>query len=288
MITAQNWVAQQVELRTGSQIQTLDPTAIHETIATTVAQIRESIPALAGQFGGLLGDFVLVFIIGVYWLTSRDQAIAFILSLFSIGRRALINQIITEIETGLGNYTRGVVMVSVFVGIANFIIMSLLGVPNAVTLAFIVGVTTALPLVGGIIGAAAATLIAVLSSPLHALMTLGSIVAVQQVEAHYLTPRVMSRSVGLNPILIIVILFIGFAVGGVVGGLIAVPVAGTVMVLLRYLVIEPRKEVAAPQRTEGGILITTRDGRADAPPPVTVGTVVQPTTPPPVQTKPGT
>jgi hypothetical protein len=80
-------------------------------------------------------------------------------------------------------------------------------------------------------------------------------VAVQQVENHYLTPRMMSRSVGLNPILIIVFLFIGFAVGGVVGALISVPIAGMITILLRHLVIEPRKEVAAPQHVDGGILL---------------------------------
>jgi predicted PurR-regulated permease PerM len=82
-----------------------------------------------------------------------------------------------------------------------------------------------------------------------------SFVLVQQVENHYLTPRVMGRSVNLNPILVIVFIFIGFALGGVMGGLIAVPIAGVVGILLRHLVIEPRKEEAAPRIVEGGVLL---------------------------------
>ena len=91
---------------------------------------------------------------------------------------------------------------------------------------------------------------------------------VQQVETHYLTPRTMSNSVHISPILVIMALFIGFAVGGVVGGLIAVPLAGALMVLARHLIINPKKEEVVPQRVQGGILIAGQDTRLDADVPV--------------------
>ena len=69
----------------------------------------------------------------------------------------------------------------------------------------------------------------------------------------------MSNSVHISPILVIVSLFIGFAVGGVIGGLIAVPIAGSLMVLARYLIIEPKKEEVTPQRVQGGILIAGQE-----------------------------
>ena len=89
----------------------------------------------------------------------------------------------------------------------------------------------------------------------------------QQIETNYLTPRMMSNSVHISPILVIVALFIGFAVGGVIGGLIAVPIAGTLMVLARYLVIEPKKDQVAPIRTRGGILIAGEETSLDTPVP---------------------
>jgi predicted PurR-regulated permease PerM len=112
-----------------------------------------------------------------------------------------------------------------------------------------------LPIIGGYIGAGLSTLLALLISPISAVIALGSFIGVQQIETHFQTPRVMSRSVGLNPILIIVVLFIGFALGGVIGALIAVPIAGTVAVLMRHLVIEPRQAESIPQVVEGGILL---------------------------------
>lgn len=255
LISTQTWIEEQIESRTGSDLQLLDPDAIHETVSTVVQQLRESVPALAGEFGGLFGDFILVVVMGIYWLTSRDQGVEFLSSLFPMGRRAEIVQIITEIEQVLGSYIRGVALVATFVGVANFIILSVLGVPNAVTLAFVIGVTTLLPIIGGFIGAGIAVVLALLESPVMALITLGSFVAVQQVETHYLTPRTMSRSVNLNPILVILCLFIGAGLGGVIGAIISVPLAGTAMILVRHFVIDPLKNTAAPQHVKGGILI---------------------------------
>jgi predicted PurR-regulated permease PerM len=206
-----------------------------------------------------------VLVIGIYWLTSRDSAVKFTLQLFSLARRSTVQQIITEIEQSLGAYVRGVALIVSFVGIANFILLTLFRVPNAITLAFVIGITTALPIIGGFIGAGVAVFIALIESPLAALLTLLSFVLVQQVETHYLTPRTMANSVHISPILVIVALFVGFSVGGVVGGLIAVPIAGTLMVLARYLIIEPRKDEHTPQRVDGGILIAGKEIKLDAP-----------------------
>ena len=236
LVSAQTRIENQIETRTGSEIQLLDPEAIRETVNNLVVQLRESVPALAGQFGGLFGDFVLTVVMGVYWLTSRDQAVEFFAALFPLGKRALVVQIITEIEHVLGAYIRGVATVAIFVGAANAIILALLRVPNALTLGWVIGVATLLPIIGGFIGAGVATLLALLESPLMAVLTFGTFVLVQQVEVHYLTPRTMARSVNLNPILVILFLFIGASLGGVVGAILSVPIAGIAMILVRYFI----------------------------------------------------
>lgn len=274
LISANNWAENTAEniFQPGTPITFFEDDSIRSSVASTVASITRSMPALAGNVGGLLGDLVLVIVIGIYWLTSRDQAVDFTLQLFSGGKRPLVRQIILEIEQTLGAYVRGVVLVVLFVGVANFILLTIFQVPNATTLAFIIGITTALPIIGGFIGAGVAVFLALLETPVAGLLTLASFVLVQQVETHYLTPRTMSNSVNISPILVIVALFIGFAVGGVVGGLIAVPIAGTLMVLARHLIIEPQKDHVAPQRTKGGILIAGEETRLDAAIPTDTGT----------------
>jgi len=255
IIDAQTQIHDAIKDSTGTDLTLLDPALIKSTISNTVDAIKKALPAIAGEFGGLAGNFVLILVMGVYWLTSRDQAVDFVLHLFPLGRRGDVGTMIHEIESSMGAYVRGIVLISTFVGVANFIILSIFQVPNPVTLGFIVGITTALPIIGGYIGAFTATLLAFLSSPLNALIAFGTFVVVQQVENHLLTPRVMSRSVNLNPILIIVFLFVGSALGGVIGALIAVPIAGTLNILLRHLIIEPRQVVSAPQYVDGGILL---------------------------------
>jgi len=266
LILANDWAENSLNniFHPSSPITLFDDNTIPDTVHSAVEGVKKSVPALAGDAGGLFGDIVLVLVIGIYWMTARDETVDFTLQLFSLAKRGMIREIIIEIEQTLGAYVRGVGLVVLFVGVANGILLTIFGVANAVTLAFIIGLTTALPIVGGFIGAGMAAFLALVDKPLSALLTLVSFVLVQQVETHYLTPRTMSNSVHISPILVIVALFIGFAVGGVIGGLIAVPIAGSLMVLARHLVIEPKKEEVVPQRVQGGILIAGQDTRLDA------------------------
>jgi len=260
IITAQRWLESTASNLTGNEVTIAAEEDVRNFVERTVVQLRNSAPGMAGEAGAILGDFILVIVIGAYWLTARDQAVNWGKSLFSMGRRTILEDIILEIEHNMGYYIRGIVLVALFVGVANFIILSILRVPNPLTLAFIMGVTTMLPIIGGYIGAGVSVLIALISGPLPALGAFASFVLVQQVENHFLTPKIMSRSVGLNPILIIVFLFVGFALGGVTGAFLSIPLAGTVATLLRYLVIDPRKDEVAPRFVEGGILIAGTSG----------------------------
>src|SRR4051794_21677334 len=115
IIVAQDWVKTTVREQFGKDITLLDPEGIRTTITTMVEQTKDAIPALAGEFGGLVGDFVLVFVMGVYWLTSREQAIHFVLQLFPMGRRAEVKEMIQETETSMGAYLRGIILVCTFV-----------------------------------------------------------------------------------------------------------------------------------------------------------------------------
>ncbi len=262
LIAAQAWLERTVFQITGTSVQLADPDTIRLGITNLVNDLRATFPSLAAEIGSILGYTVLAIVVGIYWLTSRDNAVAFIKSLFPIGRRARVEAIMNEIEFSLGAYLNGIMVVAIFVGVAHFIILSLLGVGNAVTLAFVVGVTSIIPMIGGFLGAGGAVLLALLVSPIQAVVTFVVFVAIQQVEAHILTPRIMSRSVNLNPILVIVFLFIGFTIGGVIGALLSVPLAGVAMILARYTIIEPLQDNAQPHYVGGGVLIAPARGEA--------------------------
>jgi predicted PurR-regulated permease PerM len=155
--------------------------------------------------------------------------------------------------------------------VLNFVILTVFGVPNAVTLAFIIGATTLLPVIGGFIGGGLATFLALLTSPVNGLITFASFVAVQQVETHVLTPRTMSRSIGADPLLVIIGVFVGFTLYGVAGAILSIPILGTIYLLVKFLIIDPRIAAVQSYKMEGNAVLL--DGEVMEPTP----TVPEPT-----------
>ena len=264
IISFQNWLSDNVQRVTGDPLQLADPATIRKGVSDFIDTVQPAIPSLVGGAGSTFGEVVLVFVMGVYWLTSYEHAISFLVQLFTLRAREKVQSIVYEIEGMMGSYVRGLAFVALFVGFANFLILTVLRVPNAATLGFLIGSTTILPIVGGFLGGGLATVLAILTgTPLHGVAVLGTFVAVQQIETHYLTPRAMSRSVGLDPLLTIVAVLIGFTLGGVVGAIIATPVMGTIAVLLREIVIVPRKESVSAYTMENGLILLNAEPKVE-------------------------
>jgi len=131
-------------------------------------------------------------------------------------------------------------------------------VPYATALAVIAGLTEAIPIVGPFIGGAAAVLVGLTVSGETALLMAGWYVLIQQLENHILVPKVMERSVGLNPLVVIIALVVGGILNGLVGALLAVPVAGALQVILRHLLIDPAIQ-SHELRTESGIVVLSEE-----------------------------
>ncbi|MCA0458136.1 MAG: AI-2E family transporter [Chloroflexi bacterium] len=291
IISFQNWLSDNVQRVTGDPLQLADPAAIRKGVSDFIDSVQPAIPSLVGGAGSTFGEVVLVFVMGVYWLTSYEHAISFLVQLFTLRSREKVQAIIYEIEGMMGSYVRGLAFVALFVGFANFLVLTVLRVPNAATLGFLIGATTILPIVGGFLGGGLATILAILTgTPLHGVAVLGTFVAVQQIETHYLTPRAMSRSVGLDPLLTIVAVLIGFTLGGVVGAIIATPVMGTIAVLLREIVIVPRKESVSTYTMENGLILLNAEPKVEVQitaTPADAAVIKTPSAPvPPVPSKP--
>lgn len=257
MVAAKHWLEATAVQITRQPVSLGDEDALRQSVFDTIEQVRTSAPSTLVLVGNTLGEAILVFVMGVYWLTSRDKAVTFFANLFPHHRREEFLSIFGEIETTLGSYVRGIVLVASFVALANTVLLMLFRVPNAAVLGFIVGVTTMLPIVGGFIGAGIAVFLAVLTSPVYGLIVLGVFAAVQQLEMHIVTPRVMARSVGIDPLLVILAVFIGFAMYGTTGAIIAVPIAGTLAILFQHLYVTPRQAELEYRVVDGGVLLAT-------------------------------
>jgi predicted PurR-regulated permease PerM len=255
ILRVQDWLQEAIFNLTGTTVTLADPEALRAAIDDIVRDVNRTLPNLVGSLGGIIGSAILVVVMGLYWLGSYQKAIEFLSSLFRLRDRENVEGIILKIEGMMGSYVRGLVLVALVVGILNFIILTIFRVPNAVTLAFIIGATTILPVIGGFLGGGLATFLALLTSPLNGVITFASFVAVQQIETHVLTPRTMARSIGVDPLLIIIGVFFGFTLYGVTGAILSIPILGTAYLLVKFLIIDPRVAAVQAYKTEGKAIL---------------------------------
>ncbi|MEQ8671643.1 MAG: AI-2E family transporter [Aggregatilineales bacterium] len=242
IIMAQRRVENLISDVTDSEVSLVAVEDIQGAVSQLSAQVRTSMPDVVQNLGSTIGSAVLIFVMGAYWLTSHKKATGYLTQLAPPHYRDRAQKMVDEIETTMGGYVRGIVTISTIVAILNFVPLQLLGVPNALTLAFIIAVTTAIPMIGGTIGGVLAVALTFLSDPTYVVIVFAVFLINTQIENYILTPRIMSQQVGLDPLLVIVYSTIGFILYGVTGALIAVPIMGTVHILIERLVVEPYQE----------------------------------------------
>jgi len=190
---------------------------------------------------------------------TRQAAHAGALAFLPADRRAGVRDGWNEVEARLGQWARGQLVLMAAIGIGTGIAYSLLGLPAALLLGLIAALTEVIPIVGPLIGAIPAVLVATTISPQAVVLTLGIYLILQLIEGNILVPIVMRNTVGISPFLVILSVLAGAAAGGFIGALLAVPIAATAEILLEGLqareVPVAQDPTAAPDRDdteEGG------------------------------------
>jgi predicted PurR-regulated permease PerM len=137
-----------------------------------------------------------------------------------------------KITTKLGAWMRGQLLLMFVVGFAITIGLFVIGSPYALTLGLWSGLTEVIPILGPWLGAAPGVIIGLTQSPLQGFLALLVYLIVQQTEGNILVPRVMSRAVGLNPVVVILAILIGGKIYGILGIMLSVPLAATISVVV--------------------------------------------------------
>lgn len=174
-----------------------------------------------------------VFVLTLYLLLDENGIKNFFVALLPVKQKDQLVNIANKIGAGLGAWLRGQIVLGILVGIFVYVGLLIIGVPYALTLALLAGVLEIIPIIGPILSAIPAILIALSISPTLALIVTAFYILVQEVENKLLVPKVMQRTVGLHPITIIVVLLIGAKLMGILGILLAVPVASVVYIILK-------------------------------------------------------
>lgn len=140
-----------------------------------------------------------------------------------------------EVAGTVGGFLRGQLIVAAFVGIATGLAMLALGLPLWLFVGLVAGVTNLVPFVGPFVGGLLAVAIALIDGdPLLALWVLLAIVVIQQVESSVVAPMVVGRTVELHPVVVLLAVLAGGSLAGVLGLLVAVPLAASAKVLFRH------------------------------------------------------
>ncbi len=195
-----------------------------------------------GMLGEAVGNtskviFLLigVFLIAYYWLIEGEMIIRRLLLRTRLEKREGLRNLITEIEDKIGAYFRGQFLLCLIIGALSLIAFLIIGVPHALTLALISGITEAVPVLGPTIGAIPAILFTLAIAPEKALWVVLALVVIQSVENHLLVPQVMDRSVGVHPLVTILAIAAFGLLFGIVGAILAIPLAAILQILMQRL-----------------------------------------------------
>lgn len=170
-----------------------------------------------------------------FWLVENARLQRYVLAYLPARRRPGARLAWNEVERRLGLWVRGQLILMGAIGLATGVAYTLLGVPGAVLLGLIAAIAEAIPIIGPLLGAIPAILVAATISPELALTVAGVYAVLQLIEGSVLVPIVMRNAIGISPFLVLVSLLVGGTAAGLVGALIAVPVAAALEIVLSRL-----------------------------------------------------
>mgnify|MGYP005852983861 CR=1 FL=1 len=185
-----------------------------------------------GFISGIVA-LLTILVLAFYMLLEQESLKKFLHQTIPLAQKEKIFDIMRKIGVKMGRWVRGQAFLMLVIGILDGIALGALGIPYALVLAVWGALTEVIPYIGPWLGLVPAFLVALTLSPLKALLVLIAYIVIQQLEAQFLAPKIMGKAVGLSPVIIILALLVGAKLMGILGILIAVPVAAAAAVLIQ-------------------------------------------------------
>jgi predicted PurR-regulated permease PerM len=214
-------------------------TALVDSVAEFFAPAPPPSPGEVVEVGTAVAEaavflFTMLAIV-FFWLVEHARLQRYTLAFLPASRRAGARRAWNEIEARLGLWVHGQLILMGSIGVATGTAYTLLGLPGALLLGLIAALAEAIPIVGPLLGAIPAVLVAATVSPELALVVAAIYLLFQIIESNVLVPLVMRNTIGISPLLVLFSLLIGAAVGGLVGAFIAVPLAASIEIVMSRL-----------------------------------------------------
>jgi len=205
---------------------------VFNAVSTSINTLLHGLLGAAATLGGLVMNVVLVLVISIYFLTDAPRMQRNVRYAVPTRYRGVHEFVRSSAARVMGSYLRGQLIMGAVIGTLAGIGTGLLGLPYFVVLGVLAGIFELIPMFGPILSAIPAVLVSLFMPWPTTLLVIVFFVIIQQFECNYLGPKVTGHAVGLHPLASMFALMVGFEVAGILGGLFAVPVAGTIWVLV--------------------------------------------------------
>ncbi|HVM10889.1 MAG TPA: AI-2E family transporter [Actinomycetota bacterium] len=203
-------------------------------------QLPATALALVRSVTALVFNSITVAILTIYFMVAMPSLRRGIARMLDRDDREDFESILETSTQRVGGYVLGNIAVSIVAGVVSFIALLVIGIPYAAALAFWVALTDLVPTIGAILGMLAAGLVAAFVGPVELVATLAFFLVYQQIENYVIAPRVMRKAIDMSPAAVIVAVLIGGTLAGVVGALLALPVAAIAKVAVTELYLRDR------------------------------------------------
>ena len=210
--------------------------------APTLAFVRGAATGVAG--------IVTIFVLSYLMVLEAPKIIDGFLALFERRRAEHIRRVAHDCAKTITGYISGNLLISVICGGLTFAVLAIMGVPYAGLIALFVGLADLIPLVGATLGAVIATLAGFVQSTTAGIVVIIFFVLYQQLENHLLQPLIFARTVQLNPLTVLIAILIAVELAGILGALLAIPVAGIIQIIVRDI-WDTRRGQLKPEPTVG-------------------------------------
>jgi len=196
-------------------------------------------------------------VLAIYFIADAERTRGALYALFPRRFHVRLARVLMNLETIVGGYLRGQIITSVAIGLFTFVLLATTRVPNALALAAFAAATDVIPFVGGLLATTPAVLVALSRGTGVMTIVLVAMIAYQEFESRVIVPRVYGQALRLSSAVVVIALLVGGRLGGVIGALLALPIAAA----LRMLVEELRVELPGDDTDDRQL--RARDARAE-------------------------
>ena len=175
-------------------------------------------------------SIVAILFMVVYMMIDSERLRNLFLLFYPASERAEKRRIVTRMSRRMSSWLSGQLLLACMIGIATFVVLLALRIPYALPLAILAAIGEIVPVIGPILGAIPALIVALFQSPWQFWAVLVAAIVIQQVENYFLVPRFMGRKVSVAPLAVFIAFMMGASILGIIGAILAVPMAAVIQV----------------------------------------------------------